>query len=137
MVTWAPHADPRLAGYNIPGLDFRERDAAWKRMHADPSIRHVAGVIGTVCRAHVVLRLRPERVASVGIAMDAAFVGRGYGRRILRELVRYCTEVEALASLVLEVHLWNERAIRAYLAAGFVAGARTDDVLSMEATCAS
>ncbi len=134
MTAWSGHDDPRLAAYDVPPLTPAERDAAWERMHEDPTIRHVAGLVDGVVRAHVVLRRRALATASLGIAMDGAFTGRGYGRRILRDLRGYCRTLEALERLTLEVDAWNERAIRAYRAAGFVTLASDNGILSMEAT---
>jgi RimJ/RimL family protein N-acetyltransferase len=136
MVAWLPHADPRLDAYNVPPMTARECDVAWERMHDDPAIRQVAGTIAGVCRAHLVLRKHGVAEAGLGIALDGAYVGQGYGRRILLELFGYCRTMEALERLTLEVHAWNERAIRAYTAVGFVMCDRANDILTMEATCA-
>ncbi len=58
--------------------------------------------------------------AQLGIAIgDRSVWGRGYGREAVRLLVEYGFRYLNLANIYLWVHGFNERAYRAYLAAGF------------------
>lgn len=61
------------------------------------------------------------QTAELGIGIgDKAFWGRGYGRDAVRTLVRYAFRQRNLRRVWLRVNAPNERAIRAYCAAGFI-----------------
>jgi RimJ/RimL family protein N-acetyltransferase len=76
----------------------------------------------------------------IGIG-DKAYWGQGYGRECVRLLVEYAFRYRNLRKVWLWVHAANERAIRAYRAAGFVeegrlrqhvwSNGRYDDVVQM------
>lgn len=58
--------------------------------------------------------------AEVGVTIgDSAYWGRGYGREVVSLLAAYAFQVRNLRKLHLAVLATNERAIRAYAAAGF------------------
>jgi RimJ/RimL family protein N-acetyltransferase len=60
------------------------------------------------------------RTAELGIAIgDRDYWGRGYGREAVRLLAEYAFRVRNLRKVHLSVNATNERAIRAYTAAGF------------------
>jgi RimJ/RimL family protein N-acetyltransferase len=71
--------------------------------------------------AHIIVRDvdREAGTGDLGIALDPARIGRGLGRRVLRELFGYLREHEGLTTLTLDVAGYNRRALRAYRAAGF------------------
>lgn len=59
--------------------------------------------------------------AELGIGIgDRAYWGKGYGREAVGLLVEYGFTMHNLRKIWLETHGSNERAIRSYLAAGFV-----------------
>jgi RimJ/RimL family protein N-acetyltransferase len=58
--------------------------------------------------------------AEVGVTIgDRSYWGRGYGREVVSLLVVYAFQVRNLRKVHLSVLATNERAIRAYVAAGF------------------
>jgi len=82
------------------------------------------------------------RTCELGIAIgDKAYWGQGYGRESVRLLVQYAFRYRNFRKVWLWVHAANERAIRAYRAAGFVeegrlrqhvwSNGRYDDVVYM------
>jgi RimJ/RimL family protein N-acetyltransferase len=63
----------------------------------------------------------PHGCAELGIFIgDHAYWGRGYGREAVRLLLRYGFHYIGLRRIVLTTHAKNLRAIRCYLACGFV-----------------
>jgi RimJ/RimL family protein N-acetyltransferase len=59
--------------------------------------------------------------AELGIMIgDRDYWGRGYGREVVRLLLRYGFHYLGLRRIALTTHAKNERAIRCYLACGFV-----------------
>jgi RimJ/RimL family protein N-acetyltransferase len=62
-----------------------------------------------------------SRVCELGITIgDKDYWGRGYGREAVSLLVDYGFRYHNLRRMMLHVHASNERAIKAYLACGFV-----------------
>jgi RimJ/RimL family protein N-acetyltransferase len=62
-----------------------------------------------------------SRTCELGIGIgDKDYWGRGYGRESVGLLLRYAFECRNFHKVWLRVHAVNERAIRAYLACGFV-----------------
>lgn len=62
-----------------------------------------------------------DRVAELGIGIgDHDYLGRGYGREAVRLLLHYAFVLRNLRRVWLRVWGNNERAIRCYLACGFV-----------------
>jgi RimJ/RimL family protein N-acetyltransferase len=63
----------------------------------------------------------PHGTAELGILIgDRAYWGRGYGRDAVRLLLRYGFHYLGLRRIALTTHAKNVRAIRCYLACGFV-----------------
>lgn len=58
--------------------------------------------------------LEEERQVFVGIGVNPAFCGRGYGQRILKEICELSKRRYPDKPLYLEVRIWNERAVRCY-----------------------
>lgn len=80
--------------------------------------------------------------AEVGIGIgDHAYWGKGYGREAMALLVDYGFRMQNLRKIWLTTHGGNERAIRSYLAVGFVeegrqreqvwSGGRYEDLVAM------
>ncbi|MEM7535552.1 MAG: GNAT family protein [Chloroflexota bacterium] len=68
------------------------------------------------------------RRAELGITIgDKAYWGKGYGREVTALLVHYGFQYRNLWKICLNVHAKNERAIRAYVACGFVEEGRLRD----------
>jgi RimJ/RimL family protein N-acetyltransferase len=63
----------------------------------------------------------PHGTAELGIVIgDHAYWGKGYGREAVRLLLHYGFHYRGLRRIVLTTHVKNARAIRCYLACGFV-----------------
>jgi len=118
---WGRHEDPLFTAFNIPPLDPGAADELWRHLAGRPHERRpYAGTVSGRFAAQLILRYGSERaLGDIGIAVDPAIVGRGIGTRILRAFVRYLKEHESFERLSLDVAAYNERAIRAYHAAGF------------------
>jgi RimJ/RimL family protein N-acetyltransferase len=63
---------------------------------------------------------------------DAAYHGRGYGREVIKLLLHYGFYYLGARRIALTTHAKNERAIRCYLACGFVEEGRPRKVLWIE-----
>ena len=123
LAAWDRHADPRYRVYDVGPLTPEEADALWRALSQPRRVRRpfVAELEGRVV-AQLVLREVDSVAGSaeLGIMVDPALIGRGLGRRILRSFAGYCKST-GFRRLTLEVASDNERAMRAYRAAGFVA----------------
>src|SRR5215217_4673914 len=75
------------------------------------------------------------RHCELGITIgDKECWGRGYGREAVKLLLDYVFRVRNLRRVWLEVNAANERAIRAYIACGFVEEGRMREYVSPDAT---
>ncbi len=123
LAAWDRHADPRFRVYDVGPLTPQEADSLWRALSQPKRVRRpfVAELDGRVV-AQLVLREidTASGSAELGIMVDPALIGRGLGRRILRTFAGYC-RATGFRRLTLEVAADNERALRAYRAAGFVA----------------
>ena len=64
---------------------------------------------------------RRDRTAAVGIGIyDPAYISKGYGRDALNLLVDWSFRIENYRRLWLDTLITNQRAVRSYLACGFV-----------------
>ena len=63
--------------------------------------------------------LEEEKEVFVGIGVNPALCGRGYGQQILHQAWELCQSLYPGKPLYLEVRTWNARAIRCYEKAGF------------------
>jgi RimJ/RimL family protein N-acetyltransferase len=119
---WKRHSDPRFRRYDVGPLTLEQGDALWRALSEPPGFRRpfVATLGGRVVGQLV---LREIDVvggsAELGIMVDPALIGRGLGKRILRTFRGYCAAT-GFKKLTLEVAAENERAVRAYVASGFV-----------------
>jgi RimJ/RimL family protein N-acetyltransferase len=122
LAAWGRHDDPRFRAYDVGPLTPGQADALWRALSTPAKRRRpYVAILGDRIVGQIVLRpLHGGGTAELGIMVDPALIGRGLGRRILRVFAGYCA-TKGLQRLTLEVMADNERAIRAYRAAGFVA----------------
>lgn len=120
LAAWERHRDPDYRMYDVGPLSRADGDALFRAL-SEPvrERRPYVALLGERVVAQLVLRPRGEDEAEMGIMVDPALIGRGLGRRILRAFAGYCSE-RGFRRLGLEVAAQNERAQRAYRAAGFV-----------------
>lgn len=123
FAAWAKHTDPLFLHYNLPPLSDANADELWAFLSGSPAAcRAYAGLAGDRMIATLIVRNMVSADASgeLGIMLDPAFLGRGIGRRILRDFVAVLA-TEGFRRLHLEVAGYNGRAIAAYRASGFAA----------------
>ena len=110
-------ARPRVAPLErarafVEGRTRPDEDAAPFAIEADGRYVGYCGLMG--------MRNRYGN-AELGIMIgDRDYWGRGYGREVVRLLLRYGFHYLGLRRIALTTHARNERAIRCYLACGFV-----------------
>ena len=144
LAGWERHPDPAFRNYDVGPLTPRQAAELWRAI-CEPGGRQrpFVATLGERVIGHVALREidHVAGTAEVGIMLDPGVIGRGLGRRILRQFAGDCAQ-SGLRRLTLEVLASNERALRAYKAAGFVAcgerwgppvpGAPPDRIIKME-----
>lgn len=125
MRGWGRHTDPLFLSYNVPALSEADCDAYWDVLAARPRTRQYAGCYAGAFVTHAIVRkIDPAAgTADLGISSDPRFIGKGIGRRVIRELAGLLAR-ESFRRLSLDVAGYNVRAIAAYRAAGFVETAR-------------
>jgi diamine N-acetyltransferase len=121
LAEWERHADPAFRAYDIGPLSAEQAAELWRALSDPPQRRPYVACLGERIVGHLLLRgIDPGAGgAELGIMLDPGVIGRGLGRRILRQFAGYCKDC-GLRRLTLEVAATNERALRAYRAAGFV-----------------
>ncbi|HTJ24540.1 MAG TPA: GNAT family N-acetyltransferase [Candidatus Limnocylindria bacterium] len=121
LAGWERHADPAFRSYDVGPLSADQAERLWQALSSPPGRRPYVAALGERVVGHLLLReVDPESgTAELGIMLDPSVIGRGLGRRILRQFAGYCAGC-GLRRLTLEVVATNERAQRAYRAAGFV-----------------
>jgi RimJ/RimL family protein N-acetyltransferase len=121
LAGWERHADPAYRSYDVGPLSAEQAEELWRALSGSPSRLPYVAAIGERVVGHLLLREidREAGTAEVGIMLDPGMIGQGLGRRILRQFAGYCAGC-GLRRLALEVAASNERAQRAYRAAGFV-----------------
>ncbi|MBA3945970.1 MAG: GNAT family N-acetyltransferase [Herpetosiphonaceae bacterium] len=76
---------------------------------------------------------RHNQHALLSIALSGpVHIGRGYGRDALRVVLRWAFQIHNLHRIELETWATNERALRAYRAAGFVEEGRLRDAVWLD-----
>jgi RimJ/RimL family protein N-acetyltransferase len=123
LAAWERHRDPAFRTYDIGPLTPRQAAELWRAFSDPPDRRRpFVATLGGRIVGHVALREidHVAGTAELGIMLDPGVIGRGLGRRILRQFAGDCAQ-SGLRRLTLEVLATNERALRAYQAAGFVA----------------
>jgi len=119
---WGRSADPLDAPYEIPPLDRAAADSLWRFLSTRPAERRpYAGLVAGRFAAQLMVRTGTDpAVADLGITLDPALRGRGFGTRILLALGDDLRAHAGIRRLTLDVAAYNIRAQRAYRAAGFL-----------------
>jgi RimJ/RimL family protein N-acetyltransferase len=122
FASWGRSSDPLDAPYEIPPLDRAAADSLWRFLSTRPAERRpYAGLVDGRFAAQVLVRSTSDpAVADLGITLDPALRGRGYGTRILLALAGDLRVRAGIRRLTLDVAGYNVRAQRAYRAAGFL-----------------
>jgi GNAT superfamily N-acetyltransferase len=117
----APHADEQRwagrASTTLPAAERREDRVPVVALDDDQPVGFFVLDVGPTMPA-----VHGEGVVGVrGLFVDAAFQGRGLGGRMLDAMPAFVRErFPQSAMIALTVNVGNDRAIRAYLRAGFV-----------------
>jgi RimJ/RimL family protein N-acetyltransferase len=99
-------------------LEERHTDSAWFAID-------VAGELIGICGLHAIDQYQQR--ADVGIRIGKEFWGKGYGQDAVRTVVDYGFRHLNLVKISLQVLADDERAVGAYLKAGFVEEGRLRD----------
>ena len=119
---WANYEDPRLSGYNYGNLSNFEINF-WYNSICSPRKKYFAvrrseddkfiGFVG-------LKNCNPlTRRSLLGIVFDADFVSDGYGYDAMQLLLDYYFNELRFKEMLLEVNLFNERALNLYKKLGF------------------
>jgi RimJ/RimL family protein N-acetyltransferase len=121
FAAWGRSTDPLDAPYELPPLDRAAADSLWRFLSTRPAERRpYAGLIDGRFAAQLMVRTTADPVAfDLGITLDPAVRGQGFGTRILLALAEDLRERAGTRRLTLDVAGYNIRAQRAYRAAGF------------------
>jgi RimJ/RimL family protein N-acetyltransferase len=123
MARWPRFDEPELQWANIELSTPRERDAWYERSRSNPARRRFTifardgRVVGTIGLRNIDFRFGE---GTLGIIVNAADVGGGYGTDAVRTIVRFAFERLGLRKVYLDVAEGNERARRCYDRVGFV-----------------
>jgi diamine N-acetyltransferase len=123
MARWPRFAEPDLQWANIELSTPRERDAWYERSRSNATRRRFTifapdgRVVGTIGLRNIDLRFGE---GTLGIIVNAADVGGGYGTDAVHAIVRYAFQRMGLRKVYLDVAEGNERARRCYDRVGFV-----------------
>lgn len=120
MERWARHREPLFEAYNVPPMDEQRRRGFFERFAEGDTISLAGEAQGRLV-AHIVLRQGGQAAgtADLGVSMDPAWMGRGIGTELLRLTLRAAGARYGLRWVELDVASYNERALRAYVKAGF------------------
>ncbi|WP_322622481.1 GNAT family N-acetyltransferase [Aedoeadaptatus coxii] len=120
FLNWQDHTDPLYAMFNFE--ETAETIGEWYRWKTEDK-RDLYYAIMEKGRAIGYIGLKNispiTRKGEVGIIIDCAEMGKGYGREAMEELIRLGFEELELETLYLEVLPWNERAMKLYKRLGF------------------
>jgi RimJ/RimL family protein N-acetyltransferase len=123
MATWPRFDEMELQWANLDLGTARERDAWFERSRSNLTRRRFTvfsregQAIGTVGLRNIDFRFGE---GTLGIIINAASVGLGYGTDTVRTTVRYAFERLGLRKVYLDVAETNDRARRCYEKVGFV-----------------
>ncbi len=121
MDNWKLHDDPWFYHYNFDSKTESER-LAWLKSKRVLLTRDIFGLfldermIGFISIKHYNWL---TRTAEMGISMDLNYVNQGYGSEGLKLYIDYIFKHTFFKRIVLRVAVFNERAIKSYLKAGF------------------
>ena len=122
MARWPRFDEPELQWANIELATARERDAWYERSRSNPTRRRFTvfardgRCVGTIGLRNIDFRFGE---GTLGIIINSADVGGGYGTDAVRTIVRYAFERLGLRKVYLDVAEGNERARRCYDRVGF------------------
>jgi diamine N-acetyltransferase len=123
MSRWPRFEELELQWANIELGTSRERDAWYERSRSNPTRRRFTifardgRAVGTIGLRNIDFRFGE---GTLGIIVNAADVGGGYGTDAVRTIVRFAFERLGLRKVYLDVAEDNERARRCYDRVGFV-----------------
>jgi diamine N-acetyltransferase len=123
MARWPRFDEPELQWANIELRTQRERDAWYERSRSNATRRRFTifardgHCVGTIGLRNIDLRFGE---GTLGIIVNAADVGGGYGTDAVRTIARYAFERLGLRKVYLDVAEGNDRARRCYDRVGFV-----------------
>lgn len=120
FLNWEDHTDPLYAMYNFE--ETRETIGEWYLWKTEDK-RDLYYAMMEKGRAIGYIGLKNispiTRKGEVGIIIDRAEMGKGYGREAMEKLLRVGFNELKLETVYLEVLPWNERAIKLYKKMGF------------------
>lgn len=129
MDNWPRYHEPDLQWANLDLGTSWQKEAWYRREHHDPTRRRFAIVVDGAVVGVLGLRNIDYRrgVATLGIRLSPAQVGRGYGTEAIKSALSYAFRHLRLRQVDLDVAEDNHRALRCYLKCGFrVVGRRQD-----------
>lgn len=123
--------DPRLAGYNYGNLSDFEINF-WYNSVTTPRKRYFAVKKTNDDRFIGFMGLKNynplTRKAKLGIVFDPNFVSAGYGYEAMGQFLNFYFNELKFREMILEVNLFNERAIRLYKKLGFKECGQTTEI---------
>ncbi len=121
MENWRLHEDPWFYHYNFDCRTESER-STWLKSKRVLLTRDIFGLFLGDCMIGFISIKNYKwltRTAEMGISIDLNHVNKGYGSEGLKLYIAYVFKHTFFKRIVLRVVAFNERAIRAYLKAGF------------------
>jgi len=122
MTNWGSHSNPLFLHYNFPKLSYRERNI-WHHLKTSgirkkcfAAINQNNDVIGYISMKRIDFF---RRTSELGIVLDPAIVGEGYGPIALRSFLELYFGKLRMDKLNLKVAKFNLRALKAYKKTGF------------------
>ena len=119
---WGEFDDPRLSGYNYGSLNDLETNI-WYRSITSPRKKYFAVRLAKDERLIGFLGLKNynpiTRRAKLGIVFDPNFVSDGFGYEAMVMFLDYYFNDLKFREMLLEVNLFNERALKLYEKLGF------------------
>lgn len=119
---WGRFEDPRLSGYNYGSLSDMETNF-WYRSVTTPRKRYFAVRLVEDDRFIGFLGLKNynpiTRRAKLGIVFDPNYVSEGYGYEAMEQFLDYYFNELKFMEMILEVNLFNDRALALYQKLGF------------------
>jgi len=122
MTSWGFHDDPLFLHYNFPRLSYGER-SLWHytktsgiRKKCFALVNQKEDVVGYISMKQINYF---RRTSELGIVLDPARLGEGYGSLALKVFLEMYFEKMKMDKLYLKAAKFNERAYKTYLKAGF------------------
>ena len=128
---WGEFDDPKLSGYNYGNLSDFEINF-WYNSVTTPRKRYFAVKTSSDDRFIGFLGLKKYnpliKKAKLGIVFDPNYVSEGYGYEAMNLFLDYYFNELKFKEMILEVNLFNERAIRLYKKLGFKECGQTTEI---------